>query len=124
MRAYDAPTVIPITDAEAEATDKAVEALEADQRNAVRAAYPDTSSVAERARRLGISLATLYARVDTAHHCLARRALMPRWLPTPSAKRVEQLQRWASPGSNGQRHGPNLRMGLAEWLAKRRAGVP
>lgn len=121
---YDAPTVIPITDAEAEATDKAVEALEVDQRNAVRAAYLGTSSVAERARRLCISLATLYSRVEAAHHSLARAFADAKVAADAERKRVEQLQRWLPPGSKGSpaAHAETYGSRIAEWLAKRRAG--
>ena len=93
---WDAPTVIPTDDAEADETDKAVQALEHDQRVAVQKAYLGSGSVAERARKLGISLATLYARVDLAHVALARHFNDARAAADVERKRVEVLQRAAA----------------------------
>lgn len=122
---YDAASPIPIGDAEAEATDKAVERLELGQRDAVRAAYLGTGSVAEKARRIGVSLATLYARVDLAHKVLEREFAAAKAAADAERRRVEQLQRWRPPGSTGsvaappapQHHGSSL----AEHLDRIRA---
>jgi hypothetical protein len=120
---YDAPTVIPIADAEADATDKAVEALEPDQRAAVRAAYLGTGSVAERARKMGVSLDTLYARVERAHRSLARAFTDAQVAADAERKRVEHLQRSVAPGTTSSPAAPRSTYGsqIAAWLDARRA---
>lgn len=121
---YDAPTVIPISDGEAQETDRAVERLELGQRDAVRAAYLGTGSVKERARKLGLSLATLYARVELAHKVLDREFAAARTAADAERKRVEQLQRWLPPGATSSPAAPASAYHgstLAEHLATSRA---
>jgi DNA-directed RNA polymerase specialized sigma24 family protein len=90
---WDAETVIPTNDAEAEETHQAVATLEPERRVAVEMAYLGTGSVAERARRRGISMATLYARVDQAHWVLARWFNDQEQARRAELLRVEALQR-------------------------------
>lgn len=67
---YDAPTVVPISDAEATETNKAVAALVADLRRAVEVVYVETSSTAKAARKLAVAEATVHARIERAHYRL------------------------------------------------------
>lgn len=122
---WDAPTVIPTNDAEADETERAVQSLPVEQRDAVFAAYVGTRSVAERARRLGVSLSTLYARVDTAHLALARRFAEAREAAEAERKRVEVLQRAPSIFKSGAAAPAPVvarapTSALAAWLAERR----
>lgn len=128
---WDAPTVIGTLDGEAMETDQAVASLEADLRQAVMAVYTGSGDRAREARKLGVAVSTLFARVDTAHKCLER------WLNDRAAaaraerERVEALrQQQGKPPSifSSSAAAPPLvppsqppRSRLAQWLAELRA---
>jgi len=96
---YDAPMVVPILDEEASVTDQAVQALEAGLRDAVMAFYVYPGGIEQRARRIGVAVPTVYARLDVAHRrissWLADRAQQAR----QQRELVEKLQGAARPGS-------------------------
>lgn len=67
---YDANTVVPIDDAEATETQRAVAALDSELRDVIEAVYVKTSSAAKAARKLGVAEATVHGRVERAHYRL------------------------------------------------------
>jgi DNA-directed RNA polymerase specialized sigma24 family protein len=98
---YDAPMVVPVLDDEAQVTELAVQALDVGQRDAVFAFYVSSGGAEQRARRIGVAVPTMYARVDLAHKrlqiWLAERAQMQR----EQRSRLEKLQASARPGGGG-----------------------
>lgn len=94
---YDAPMVVPILEAEAQVTEAAVQALEPGHCAAVHAVYVAGGSMEKKAQRLGVSVPTVYARIDLAHRrisvWLAERATAQR----EQRYRVEALQAAARP---------------------------
>lgn len=67
---YDANTVVPIDDAEATQTQKAVSSLVDELRRTVEVVYVETSSAGKAARKLQVAEATVHARVERAHYRL------------------------------------------------------
>lgn len=94
---YDAPTVISNIDAEAEETDRAVRALEPGQREAVSVVYLMGGRVEAKARRLGVAVATLHARVEKGTHAVARWLDDRQRAAQAERARVEALQRTVHP---------------------------
>lgn len=93
---WDAETPISIDDAEASLTDTAVHQLEQDLRDAIAACYLGSGSPAQYAKRLGVALATVYARRDRAHQALARWFAEREAAAKVERQRVEHLQRLAA----------------------------
>ncbi|MBX3605350.1 MAG: hypothetical protein KF788_08765 [Piscinibacter sp.] len=96
---FDAPLAIPITDDEAARTDVAVEALEAGLRDAVHAVYVKGGTMREKATRLGIAEATVYARIDQAHRRLAAWFSAEAQAQRDHRARMEALQASARSGA-------------------------
>lgn len=90
---YDAPSVISNIDAEAEQTDKAVASLDATTQTTVHVYYVEGGKAEKKAARLGVSLATLYQRIDTATHAVARWLDDQQRAADAERARVEALQR-------------------------------
>lgn len=89
--------VIPTSDCEAAETHQAVMALASELRATVEQVYLRGGGIAQKARRLGCSEATVYARVELAHRRIQT------WLADLQAgrraqrERVERLQASARP---------------------------
>lgn len=89
--------VVPTGDCEAEETDQAVQALPSELRATVETVYLAGGGMAQKARRLAVTPAAVYARIDQAHRQLQV------WLQDLAARRraqrahVEALQRQARP---------------------------
>jgi hypothetical protein len=92
---WDAPAVISNIDAEAEETDRAVRALDATLRETVVVYYQSGRGIERRAARLGVSVATMYGRVDLATHVVARWLADKQRAAAAERARVEGLQRRA-----------------------------
>lgn len=95
---WDAPTVIPTGDAEAEETGRGVVTLRSELRAAVECWYLGAGGVAAKAQRLCCSESTLRERIGLAHRqlgqWLADKALAAR----RERERVEALRSAAWPG--------------------------
>ena len=98
---WDAPTVISNIDAEAEETDRAVSHAEPTLREALQVYYVGAGGVAKKARKLGVSEATLYARVEQGTHAVARWLDDQRRAADAERQRVEALQRAAAASRQG-----------------------
>lgn len=89
--------VIPTMDCEAEETDRAVMSLASELRATVELVYRGRGTMAEKARRLCITEAGVYRRIDQAH------ARIQQWLADLAQvrkhqrERMEALQRSARP---------------------------
>jgi len=131
---WDAPTVIPTSDAEAEETEKAVHALERSLHLAVTVFYLGSKGHEAKARRLGIAVTTMYARIQQAHASLDRWLREARAAADLERQRVEALQRTLAPADKApsifksapaapspKPPGQAPRSPLADWLAERRA---
>lgn len=94
---YDTPLTIPISDDEAQRTDRAVQSLEGDLRDAVMAVYVDGGQMRKKASRLGVSEATVYLRVDQAHKRLAAWFTAEAQSHRDHRARMESLQQSARP---------------------------
>jgi hypothetical protein len=94
---WDAPTVINTLDAEAEITEQGVMALASPLRAAVESMYLAGGGVARKARRLCISEATLYLRVEQAHRALASWLSDRTLVQRAQQERMQALQRAARP---------------------------
>ena len=86
---YDAPTVIPTSDAEAEETGKAVAAMPSELRAACEAWYRGSGGVQQKCKRLCISETTLRERIGRAHRWLAQWLSDRRLLADRERERVE-----------------------------------
>lgn len=84
---WDAPTVIGTNDAEAEETERAVQSLEPGLEAAVREYYLEGGSIKRRASSVGVSVATLYLRIEQAHRAISN------WLSEQARARDEQRRR-------------------------------
>lgn len=95
---WDAPTVVPTNDHEAEETHAGVMALPGELRAAVESWYLGAGGVREKCRRLCVSEATLRERIGLAHRRLGQ------WLSDKAQgarsqrERVEALQATARTG--------------------------
>jgi DNA-directed RNA polymerase specialized sigma24 family protein len=69
---WDAPTVIPTNQAEAEETERGIKSLEAVLQRALMAWYVDGGGLAQRARKCECSETTLRDRVGLAHRNLGQ----------------------------------------------------
>lgn len=92
---WDAPTVIPTNDAEAEETHAGVMTMPSEQRAAVENWYVGTGGVASKARRLCISETTLRERVGMAQRRLNAWLTDKRQAAQQERERNEKLQRAA-----------------------------
>lgn len=90
---WDAPTVIPTSDAEAEETENGVMQLPSVQRAAVEAWYLLPGGVAQRAARLCCSETTMRERVALAHRTLGNWLNDRHEAAKRQRERVEALQR-------------------------------
>lgn len=86
---------IPISDVEASDTHAVVQRLVSPQRAAVESYYLATGTMAERCRRLCITEASLYKRIDQAHKVMAEHWAAVKAKQDAERARVEQLQRGA-----------------------------
>lgn len=93
---YDAPTVIPTFDAEAEETGKAVVAMPSELRAAVEAWYCGAGGVAQKCRRLCVSETTLRARVCRSHRWLGQWLADRKLTADRERERVEAARRSAA----------------------------
>ena len=122
---WDAPTVIPNNEADAAETERAVQSLESSQRTAVIDVYTGSGDIRSKAKKAGISVATLYSRVDAAHKCLDRWFRDQHQAAEAERVRVEKLQLTAAEIATREPHqaAPPRNFGsrIAEWLAERRA---
>jgi len=95
---YDAPTIVPTDDNEAEETHSGVLTLPGDLRAAVECWYLGSGGVKDKTRRLCVSETTLRERIGMAHRrlgqWLADKALAAR----QQRERVEALQASVRPG--------------------------
>lgn len=92
---WDAPTVVPTNDAEAEETHAGVAAMPSEQRAAVESWYLGNGGVAAKARRLCIGETTLRERVGMAHRRLDAWLTDKRQAADRERARTEALQRAA-----------------------------
>lgn len=92
---WDAPSVVPTNDAEAEETHTGVMAMPSEQRAAVESWYLGNGGVAVKARRLCISETTLRERVAMAHRKLNAWLMDKRQAADQERERNEKLQRAA-----------------------------
>lgn len=90
---WDAPSVVPTNDAEAEETHAGVMCMPSEQRAAVESWYLGNGGVAAKARRLCISETTLRERVGMAHRKLNCWLLDKRQAADMERERTEKLQR-------------------------------
>jgi len=93
---WDAPTVIPTNDAEAEQTGRAVAALEPELQRTVGVYYLQGGFLTSKLRQLGLQhRVTLYARIGRAHRILLRWFADDAAVKQRERERVEALQRSA-----------------------------
>jgi hypothetical protein len=94
---YDTPTPIPLNDAEATETERAVCSLDADLQGALRAVYLDGGPMRRKVQRLGVSEATVYARVELAHRRISAWLTDQTQISRQHRARAEALQAAARP---------------------------
>lgn len=92
---YDAPSVIPTSDAEAEETAKAVAAMPSELRAAVEAWYCGAGGVAQKCRRLCIGETTLRERIGRSHRWLGQWLADRKLTADRERERVEAARRGA-----------------------------
>lgn len=92
---WDTPTPIPTNDAEAELYDKAVKALASELRQTVEMVYIKGGGMRDKARRLAVSEATVYMRIDKAHIAISSWLRDHKQAQDDQRKRMEALQRSA-----------------------------
>lgn len=90
---WDTPTPIPTNDAEAEVYDRAVRALATELRQAVEMVYIKGGGMRDKARRLGVSEATVYLRIDRAHIAISGWLRDRKQAQDDQRRRTEDLQR-------------------------------
>lgn len=90
---WDTPSPIPTNDAEAELYDKAVRALASELRQAVEMVYIKGGGMRDKARRLGVSEATVYLRIDKAHLAISGWLSEHKRAQDEQRRRTEALQR-------------------------------
>lgn len=90
---WDAQARIPTIDHDADVTEQAIQSLQAEQRDAIRAVYLKGDGLRAAARRLGVSPATVGARIDMAHIRLASWFSERDRAARAERARVEALQR-------------------------------
>lgn len=95
---YDAPTVIPTNDHEAEETHAGVQTLRSELRAAVECWYLAPGGVSQKCRRLCVSETTLRERIGQAHRALAQWLSDKVQAARAQRERVEALQRSARGG--------------------------
>lgn len=101
---YDAQAWVPTVDCEADETEAAIGALDPQLSAAVREYYLSGKGVEVKARKLGCSRATLYARIDQAHRALAGWFADQHRARGEERARVEKLQRAAAAAKAGSFH--------------------
>lgn len=90
---YDAPIVVPTSDAEAMVTDQAVMALPSDLRRTVEVMYVHPGSIATKLKLLAVTRPTLYARLERADRAIAGWLTARQQRQQAERARVELLQR-------------------------------
>lgn len=95
---WDAPTVIPTSDAEAEETDRGVRRMELRLRGALVAWYLGGGGVVQRCKRVGCSETELRTRVALGQRALDQWLADRRAAADAERQRVEALQRLVRAG--------------------------
>lgn len=90
---YDAQSVVPTIDCEADETDQAVRALEGRLRATLEAVYVDGGGMRQKAKKLCCTEATIHSRVDEAHRRISGWLSDKRQQRDAERSRVEALQR-------------------------------
>lgn len=94
---WDAPTVVPTDDAEAEETQTGVMALPSELRAAAECWYLGTGGVRQKAQRLCVSETTLRERIGMAHRHLGQWLADKAQLARQQRERIEALKASAQP---------------------------